>query len=1109
MTRSPLPPTSPTPSDPIAEAIAKLRSLTQISVQPQWRCHWGDLSISQVAATWQAWATATLNAKNHVSWAKGRQVLWLAQHIVVPHDLGGYPLQGLTLRLALVWWAEATQVYVNGKLVQEGDLFDATTRLLLSESVRHNDAFEVAIRLESPGHDSGALVKSLCLYEFDSHEFNSHEFADASNPPEPGFIADELAVLQEFVTMFAPDQLEAIAQAVGHIPWSVLTVCDRLSFDRALANLRQQLQPLGNWIKQRKIQILGHSHLDMAWLWTVSETWQVAERTFRSVLNLQEDFPELTYCHTTPALYEWIEKNRPDLFAAITAQIAAGRWEVSVAPLWIEPEMNLISGEAIARHLLYGQRYLQKAFGQRGTIAWLPDTFGFNWQLPQLLKQGGVEYFVTQKLRWNDTTQFPHEAHWWQAPDGTKIFSLQSAPIGEGIDPVKMAQYACTWETKTTIQTSLWLMGVGDHGGGPTRDMLQLADRWGRSPFFPQLEFTTAQKFLDLTSAANPVMAPAIAASIAQESAFPTWNSELYLELHQGCYTNHADQKQYNRRCEDILYEAELFASLKTLITGADYPKAELEAAWKKVLFNQFHDILPGTSIAPVFVDANRTWQEALDTGWNIRQEALKAIAAQIKLPLSPHPQARLITVFNSLNWKRSEVVTLSVQQSQDARTCFWQVCDLAGHEVVSQPHCWREGDITYCQIFFHAEEIPAIGYRCYWLVPRSTGNPVPAILASEFVLESFVLENFVLENDLLRVTIDPATGNLSGLQDKVHQRDLLSRAGNELQAFRDSGQYWDAWNIDPKYAEFPLPAAELTQISYEDRGAITTRIRVIRKLGKSIFNQVYILDKGSAVLKIHTQVDWQESHVVVKAAFPLNLDAAYATYEIPCGAIQRSTLPQENIEITSAEKAKWEVSALRWADLSDTASQNSYGVSILSDCKQGYDSQPHQIRLTLLRGSEWPAPDSDRGQHQFTYAIYPHDRSWQSAHTVQQGYALNQPLQFVVSEPQESGGLPSMGAFLDLQANNFQANNFQANSLVLTALKPSEQEPDRWILRFYEAHGESAQVQFKSSGLLFDRYLDAASVQLTNLLEEPVADDQSGTIAPWKIKTFSVKQLG
>ncbi|HEY9642728.1 MAG TPA: alpha-mannosidase, partial [Coleofasciculaceae cyanobacterium] len=317
-------PQMPSSSDRIAAAIAKLRSLTQVNVQAQWRFFLGELPVSQAtqASSWQNWAPVTLNAKNHVSWAKGRQVLWLGQRIGVPHNLNGYPLQGLTLRLALTWWAEVAQIYVNGKRVQEGDLFDATTRLLLSPAVSQNASFEVAIRLESPGHDNGALVKSLCIYEL----------ADQSvSPPEPGFVADELAVLKEFLTA-SPDRLETVAQAVGQLPWSVLTVCDRRSFDQSLTTLRQQLQPWGNFVKQRRIQLLGHAHLDMAWLWPLSETWQVAERTFRSVLHLQKEFPELSYCHTTPALYEWMQNNRPELFAAIKAQVAAGRWEVAVAP---------------------------------------------------------------------------------------------------------------------------------------------------------------------------------------------------------------------------------------------------------------------------------------------------------------------------------------------------------------------------------------------------------------------------------------------------------------------------------------------------------------------------------------------------------------------------------------------------------------------------------------------------------------------------------------------------------------------------------------------------------------------------------------------------------
>ena len=251
-------------------------------------------------------------------------------------------------------------------------------------------------------------------------------------------------------------------------------VGDRNKFDGELVRLRDRLLPFSATIQQRQITLLGHAHLDLAWLWPVSETWDAAERTFKSVLQLQAEFPELIFSHSSPALYAWLEAHRSALFEAIQQQVAAGRWEVA-AGLWVEPEFNVISGESLVRQVLYGQRYVEQKFGRASALAWLPDSFGFCWQLPQVLRQGGVRYFVTQKLRWNDTNPFPHEAFIWQAPDGTAIFSLHSAPIGEGIDPIKMADYACTWEQKTGLTEALWLIGVGDHGGGPSRDMLHLA----------------------------------------------------------------------------------------------------------------------------------------------------------------------------------------------------------------------------------------------------------------------------------------------------------------------------------------------------------------------------------------------------------------------------------------------------------------------------------------------------------------------------------------------------------------------------------------------------------------------------------------------------------
>lgn len=262
-----------------------------------------------------------------------------------------------------------------------------------------------------------------------------------------------------------------------------------------------------------------------------------------------------------------MEEHRPDLFRVIQEAVAAGCWEV-VGGLWVEPELNLIAGESIVRQLLYGQRYVQAKFGQLATVAWLPDTFGFCGTLPQFLVSAGIEFFVTQKLRWNDTTKFDYGAFWWRSPDGSEIFSVMSALIGEGIDPVKMAAYACEWQAQTGLQEALWLPGVGDHGGGPTRDMLETARRWQKSPLFPDLEFTTAEKYLQRIK--------------THSTPLPTWNDELYLEFHRGCYTTHADQKRWNRLCENLLYQAELFATLASISQSVISPnrnRSSLEAS--------------------------------------------------------------------------------------------------------------------------------------------------------------------------------------------------------------------------------------------------------------------------------------------------------------------------------------------------------------------------------------------------------------------------------------------------------------------------------------------------------------------------------------------------
>ena len=953
--------------------------------------------------------------------------------------------------------------------------------------------------------------------------------------------------------------------AVGLIDWSV--VCDRQKFDRLLSNLRQnllgylrifqdvltaegaegaegekekiflgigkrddriavtQFPDVSNFsekgytsiyigesngkssIYKGKIYLLGHAHLDLAWLWPVEETWEAAERTFESALKLQSEFPDLIFGHSTPALYAWIVEHRPDLFAAIKKQVAAGLWEV-VGGMWVEPDLNLISAESMVRQVFYGQRYTQEKFGELMRVVWLPDTFGFGWQLPQILRDGGVEYFVTQKLRWNDTTEFPYGAFLWEGLDGTKIFSMMSAAIGESIESVKMANYTFDWQVKTNLQSAFWLPGVGDHGGGPTRDMLEVAKRWEMSPFFPNLQFAKAVDYLSLIESQ---FFPEISQAESQGDAstllpLPIWKDELYLEFHRGCYTTRADQKLNNRRCEDLLYQAELLSSLATICAGAVYPKSALEIAWKQILFNQFHDILPGSSIAKVYIDANLAFAEVDRTCRQILLQSLDAIASQISLPSPPQSDAQPILIFNTLNWSRSEVVALPIPDSATAKN--WRIYDLEGQRLVTQIQmCDRPK--PHVTLLFWASDIPSVGYRVFWLCRQDSetiDNSFPTALNLQNTDLAQVTNHLtqkiavcqethfeapikILENEFFMATIDCETGNLSSIWDKVNNREVMNVAGgNQLQSFQDSGQYWDAWNIDPNYQKHQLPAPILKNISWITQGEIRQSLRVVQQIGKSEFCQDYIVEIGSPLLKIKTVANWQEKHVLVKAAFGLNIEADFATCEIPGGAIERTTKPQ-----TAAEKAKWEVPILRWVDISN----HDFGVSLLNDCKYGCDLQPNQIRLTLLRGSTWPDEQADIGIHEFTYAVYPHSGNWQDAGTVRQGYELNLPLLVKVLpklEVSHQKTLPTVGKFLDLSAKN----------LVLMAFKQSEDNPNLWILRCYESEGEEAVLELDGDvGLEISQPVD--------LLEQPVnfptqsEDGRSFKISPWKIASFGV----
>ncbi|MGP0128619.1 MAG: alpha-mannosidase [cyanobacterium endosymbiont of Rhopalodia musculus] len=1014
----------------ITEILDRLRKLTQIDIQSSWLSISDEISFDSIDI--DAWKPVSLNQKGYIVWTAGKQVKWLAKRLIIPKQIREYPLSGLTVKLALTWWAEKAEIFINKKLVQEGDLFDSSARILVSPSAEPGEEFLILLRLVSPSHDIGGLMSSRLIYETDIGLI------------DPGFVADEFTILYNYLSAFEPQNINIFKVSIYQIDWNI--VDNKEKFDCHLSELRDTLKPLAKNIKEHSLNLLGHAHLDMAWLWLVDETWYVGERTFSSVINLQKEFPDLIFGHTTPVLYEWIEKHRPQLFQEILEVYKQGKWEI-LGGMWVEPEVNLASGESMVRQLLYGQRFFKKKFGKITQVAWLPDSFGFTWQLPQIFHQSGIKYFATGKLHWNTSVKFPYGFFYWQSPDGTQLLTLISPPNVAGVmntNPLRMTDYSISWKQQTGLKDALWLPGVGDHGGGPTRDMLMVQNRWRQSPFFPKISFTKAIDYLDKL--------------VKTSDYIPVWDNELYLDLHRGCYTTHADQKFYNRRCEDLLYQAELWFSIATIVQRKNVNidnKKSLEKAWKKVLFNQFHDILPGTSIPEVFTQANKDWQKALKISQSLLDDSLQAIIFKISLPQSPQTNAIPLIVFNSLNWHRSEVIECSTTEDN------YKIYDLEGNKLTSQLSANNK-------LLFLAENIPSIGYRVFWLCP------------TEKTLENTDKINnrdYSLENQYLKVTINSETGNIDSIFDKIVQQEIVRGECNQLQGFQDQGQYWDAWNIDPNYKDNPLPATELKTIKYLENGPIQWTIRVIRQLENSEFCQDYSLRINSKVIIIKTKVNWQETHVLVKSSFSLNLDSDYTTYEIPFAAIERTNYPK-----TPEEKAKWEVPALRWADLTDK-SQN-YGVSILNDCKYGYDSQSNCLRLTLLKSPRWPDSNCDRGLHHFTYAIYPHQGSWQEAKTVQRGYELNVPLNVVFfpkNKTTQQTTLPPVNQFLNLGSDN----------LILSAFKPAEDYSNTWILRCYECEGKPTLIFVTTN-------LDLTFTNQVNLLEEPIPNFLE--ITPWKI---------
>src|SRR6266853_503448 len=1035
--------------DPYQPILDRLESLQKVPL-PEWRYH-EDLAHPEDPSLNDAdWPVV----KTTEEWKTGARVL--RRLIEIPKKLNGYAVRGMRVKLEVLFTSNDSMtitVFSNGSLVGRSDE-DTQQPVLLTENAQPGQRFLIAVRVDNAPVGTQMYRSGLNLEA-------------ASTRPDPNILREEIVSVRPIAAAFPEGETEREAQmdaSVKAIDFAALDRGDQSAFDESLRQAQAKLKVLDPWLKQFTIRAAGNSHIDMAWLWSWTETVEEVRNTFQSVLDLMREYPDFKFTMSSARTYEWMQEKYPDLYKQIKPRVKEGRWEV-IGGMWVEPDLNMPDGESLVRQILVGKRYFQKNFGADIKIGWNPDSFGYNWQLPQIYKKSGIDYFVTSKLLWaTDYTKFPYRLFWWEAPDGSRLLTYFPHEYANEFDPQQITQdlsfYAPSiYGSKVTDSPQmLYLYGIGDHGGGPTRTMLDRANRL-RDPntVFPKIEFSTAKEFFaDLTRELPNLKVP-------------TWKDELYFEYHRGVMTTQADTKQQIRRDEELMLDAEKYAALASLF-GRSYPQDQFELAWKNLLFDHFHDVMPGSGIAVNYLDAKRNMEDVARSAQEITDGALDELLAHVNTRgAKARGDGVPVVVFNSLSWPRAEVIEAQVQLSGPAREV--QVLDGAGLRVEHQLLA-LDSSTNRARLLILADA-PALGYRTYFVRAysgRSAAKPgiAPNVINGHVRVVQASRET--LRNAYIQIKVDPKTGCITSLFDLRNQTETLapsetdsggpktSVCGNLLQAFHDKPKQWDAWNIDSDFEKEHWDLDKADEVKLVESGPLRAVIRVKKHFQNSTFVQDITMYAGVPRVDVKMQAEWHEKHILLKVAFPLSAHSDKATFEIPYGSTERPTTRN-----TPAEQAKFEVPAERWADLSDA--DTKYGLSLLNDSKYGYDVKGNVLRLSLLRSPEWPDRHADEGHHEFTYSLYPHAGNWRDAQTVRRGYELNYKLIAMQSQKHE-GTLPGDHSFVRVEPDN----------VVVTAFKKSE-DNDSLVLRFYEWAGREADVKLQLPA-------EAQSASETDLME-------------------------
>jgi alpha-mannosidase len=1041
------------PVDAAAQTAAALKSLSPASQAVMERLsRLGILPVGELLYHVGDVPNASAVDLDDSSWQKGQppfrvpeDVVWIRKSIEIPKTFGGYDLTGA--RIGLLGPTRGTQaIYFNGQRVARGEDMEP---IVLFNSAKAGDKLLLAIMLgksKQPKSIRGVQLRITFAPGRPNPEELRTEFLDA-------------ALLVPSLAPNSPADKAALEQAIGSVDLKALDAGDQTAFDASLRKAHAGLDAIKPLLQSATFHLMGNSHIDAAWLWPWTETVDVVKRTFGSAAQLMDEYPTYTYTQSAAQYNVWMAEKYPDLNEKIKQRVKEGRWEI-VGGMWVEPDLNMPDGESQVRELLIGKRTFKELYGVDVRIGWNPDSFGYNWQLPQIYKKSGVDYFVTQKMGWNDTNQLPLKLFWWESPDGSKV--LTYFPDGYGnnnFSPVRLANdlvYARTVDPG--MRDMLDMYGVGDHGGGPTRALLDEGLRWMQpDKTVPVMKFGTAQSWFtsvegqiaDNSPTWNYQTAAAGNTKLPDppegKMSIPTWKDEIYLEFHRGVFTTQSNHKRNMRESEEWVLNAEKYSSLAWL-DGLSYPGSVLTDAWKKVVFNQFHDLAAGSGIGVIYKDAQQDYDQVRWATNEATSKALHTVQESIDTRAAGTAGSAPLLIFNPLGWQRSGLVEADIQMP-GATPSGVSVLDAKDHVLPSKILSSDSKTNTY-HLLVEAKDIPSLGYQVAHVVPGARS------FAGDLKVSGTTLENSVL-----KVVVDPKTGCITSLYDKKSQFETLAphSCGNELIAFQDKPKQFDAWNIDADFDKVFTKLDMADSVQLVESGPLRAVVRVTRTWQSSKFVQDIELYNGMDQVNIVNDIDWHETHILLKAAFSLAASSPMATYEIPYGTIQRPTTRNN-----SWEDAKFEVPALRWADLGN----DQHGFSLINESKYGYDAPGNVLRLSLLRSPTDPDPNADRGHHHFSYALYPHAGDWKQALTVRHGYEYNYKLRAMQVEA-HTGTLPLEHSFLGVGAEN----------VVLTAVKKAE-DSNALILRFYEWAGKDGNVSIQLPK-------GATSAKLTNLIEQ------------------------